>query len=1084
MISKIATPQPSSTSKHSGQADLLSSTTAMSINFGPQQLPLDGGKFSQAMAPASNHTSHGTFPLAFQNKQSIDMALSSKRDQLPVSVQSGTKPLPRVQNEASVNIGTSFPFTYGKPQTQMGSLQKLQTTSTMVVAGSHHLSSINKRPAMAEVPAKVQGEDESVRSKLRESLSSALDTGSKEQNKSKAQGKKNIVEEEGLLKQAEATSHKNEIHPTAVDGSPRETSNCLSFDKQDKNFDGNRGLFGDAGSGASIGERKEDDTICNVQDGQQKHDIVLDEVSYSHSTMEDELLQGHGLSWASDFTSVNEDSVLHSLPKRPKFVPVEENKDVKDIIIQTYANLAGQIEAELFKFFGGVNKKYKEKGRSLLFNLKDPSNPELRERVLSGDLSPRRLCSMTAEELASKELSQWRQAKAEEFAHMVLLPDMNVDIRRLVRKTHKGEFQVEVEQDDGAHPEVGLGLDVLSVPLAKGNEVDQGRPRSNFTGPTLSRSHDSEVSREVVQGDKSDSDERNVFHSSDPRFSEKTDYIQDFIVEEMKDTELLPPVVSLDEFMQALDSEPPFENLEVDNLQENSSPVDGNLPGPESIHVSESDGVGHDVGSTPDISPSKASANILGSQSHNDHFQTKHTKENFSNSQAAHNYQKVDDELKIETDYEKQVLEIAESAPNCSSIWEGFLQLNVCALSNVISFFLSGEKTSVQGWPNFLEVKGRVRLDAFEKFLQELPLSRSRAIMIVEFRWKEDSPESGQLYLAEAIHSYIADERVGFAEPAAGVELYLCPPHSKLTSMLRNHLSKDLLDNVDRVVNGLVGIVVWRRPHPTIVPPSVSAHQNKHAGGGGSKRQSGGSKKQQEGRNRLLAAARGNPTPPQEDIDDIPPGFGPHISRDAEDLPEFDFSRSGKQHFVGRTIPGPAAAAAHVRELIQKYGQGGGNVRELGIPLLPWNEEDDIPEWNPNHKAKQMHVAQSQLMPPHQLHAYQQPQHFMMNQLHVQPVMQRPNGPFLGALLRAPVQPHTGVMQQSPTNLWWPAAQWMPDGVMLPGGSIRPCHFGGYPSGGPRMVHGLGGANNDSGSWRPDNSGSCRPDNSGSRGFF
>lgn len=33
-------------------------------------------------------------------------------------------------------------------------------------------------------------------------------------------------------------------------------------------------------------------------------------------------------------------------------------------------------------------------------------------------------------------------------------------------------------------------------------------------------------------------------------------------------------------------------------------------------------------------------------------------------------------------------------------------------------------------WPSFLEIKGRVRLDAFEKFLQELPMSRSRATMV------------------------------------------------------------------------------------------------------------------------------------------------------------------------------------------------------------------------------------------------------------------------------------------------------------------------------------------------------------------
>jgi hypothetical protein len=101
---------------------------------------------------------------------------------------------------------------------------------------------------------------------------------------------------------------------------------------------------------------------------------------------------------------------------------------------QRAEGLAFRIEEELFRLFRGVNKKYKEKGRSLLFNLKDKSNPELRERVSSGDIAPKRICSMTTEELASKELSEWRLAKAEEFAHMVVLPNMEVDRRRLVRK--------------------------------------------------------------------------------------------------------------------------------------------------------------------------------------------------------------------------------------------------------------------------------------------------------------------------------------------------------------------------------------------------------------------------------------------------------------------------------------------------------------------------------------------------------------------------------------------------------------------------------------------------------------------------
>jgi hypothetical protein len=67
-----------------------------------------------------------------------------------------------------------------------------------------------------------------------------------------------------------------------------------------------------------------------------------------------------------------------------------------------------KVEAELFRIYGSVNKKYKEKARSLLFNLKDRNNPELWARVVSGEITPERLCCMTAEQLASKELSQWK----------------------------------------------------------------------------------------------------------------------------------------------------------------------------------------------------------------------------------------------------------------------------------------------------------------------------------------------------------------------------------------------------------------------------------------------------------------------------------------------------------------------------------------------------------------------------------------------------------------------------------------------------------------------------------------------------
>jgi transcription elongation factor S-II len=51
---------------------------------------------------------------------------------------------------------------------------------------------------------------------------------------------------------------------------------------------------------------------------------------------------------------------------------------------------------------GGTNTQYKSKARALLFNLRDSNNPQLRGRVLAGDIQPDALVQMTSEELASK----------------------------------------------------------------------------------------------------------------------------------------------------------------------------------------------------------------------------------------------------------------------------------------------------------------------------------------------------------------------------------------------------------------------------------------------------------------------------------------------------------------------------------------------------------------------------------------------------------------------------------------------------------------------------------------------------------
>jgi len=62
------------------------------------------------------------------------------------------------------------------------------------------------------------------------------------------------------------------------------------------------------------------------------------------------------------------------------------------------------VEAEVFKQHNYmVNTEYRNKMRSLFSNLKDKSNPGLRESVVSGALRVDRLCSMTSQEMASEE---------------------------------------------------------------------------------------------------------------------------------------------------------------------------------------------------------------------------------------------------------------------------------------------------------------------------------------------------------------------------------------------------------------------------------------------------------------------------------------------------------------------------------------------------------------------------------------------------------------------------------------------------------------------------------------------------------
>jgi hypothetical protein len=56
--------------------------------------------------------------------------------------------------------------------------------------------------------------------------------------------------------------------------------------------------------------------------------------------------------------------------------------------------VAKEVETAMYTHFNGAGKEYRTKFRSLHFNLKDPSNLELRLRVLTHQITPQQLCLM------------------------------------------------------------------------------------------------------------------------------------------------------------------------------------------------------------------------------------------------------------------------------------------------------------------------------------------------------------------------------------------------------------------------------------------------------------------------------------------------------------------------------------------------------------------------------------------------------------------------------------------------------------------------------------------------------------------
>nr|XP_006813441.1 PREDICTED: death-inducer obliterator 1-like [Saccoglossus kowalevskii] len=153
----------------------------------------------------------------------------------------------------------------------------------------------------------------------------------------------------------------------------------------------------------------------------------------------------------------SQSDVRHNVRKTLKEQMIGRARESRGIKLRSeeIEKVVNRIEHELFKLYQDTSSKYKAKYRTLMFNLKDVNNKGLFRRVLKGDISPSKLVGMTSEQMACKELFEWREREAKHTLEMqVKQAEEESRHIQLTKKTHKGE--IEIEEDSLADLEAPL----------------------------------------------------------------------------------------------------------------------------------------------------------------------------------------------------------------------------------------------------------------------------------------------------------------------------------------------------------------------------------------------------------------------------------------------------------------------------------------------------------------------------------------------------------------------------------------------------------------------------------------------------
>lgn len=145
---------------------------------------------------------------------------------------------------------------------------------------------------------------------------------------------------------------------------------------------------------------------------------------------------------------------------------VTENKHAK-LSPDEIESFSADTEREIYHLFSkDIGAKYRAKYRSLVFNIKDRKNDSLFQKICEKTINPSQFVRMSAEELASQQLAQWRENENKHQLEMIKKSELDLlaASKSYVLKTHKGEEVIENKVTDRVTLDPSISVeDVVSI---------------------------------------------------------------------------------------------------------------------------------------------------------------------------------------------------------------------------------------------------------------------------------------------------------------------------------------------------------------------------------------------------------------------------------------------------------------------------------------------------------------------------------------------------------------------------------------------------------------------------------------------